>query len=263
MSLRGRAGVLACVIGASACGSSSPPSSPNPGGGGERISGNERLGWNQAASGAAELATFRFAAYVDGNRTLLAEVNCGASGDAFQCSSRMPSMSPGAHTIELVSFVDNDGSVVESGRSSPLRVTLSGAIAPAAPNTNARSATEHTTADGIRLSLTVVADGVDAPTALAFSPDGRVIVAERSGRVRIVEATAVAAAGQLDPIEPALQLDDVLVPNSLAGGLIDIALDPDFVRTGLIYLLYTTSAADGSPVFKVARFRDGRHRHRS
>ena len=50
---------------------------------GERISGNERLGWNQAAADAGELATFRYAAYVDGNRVELTDVSCGgpAGGD--------------------------------------------------------------------------------------------------------------------------------------------------------------------------------------
>jgi quinoprotein glucose dehydrogenase len=254
MKRRGRAGVLLLAIGAAACGGGSkPPSSSDPPTNGERINGNERLGWAQSASSAAELATFRYAAYVDNNRVLLADVNCGAAGGGFECSSRMPSMSPGAHTIELVSFVDG---AAESPRSAPLRVTLAGAVAPADPSGRARNTTEQTTADGIRLSLEVLSDRVESPTALAFSPDGRVFVAERRGQVRIIDPSDLAAGRDIDDIAPALVLDDVLVTGPLAGGLLDVALDSDFARTRLAYVLYTTASADGSPVFKVARYRE-------
>ena len=247
-----RAGVLLLAIGADACGSSpNPPNNPDGGGSGEPIRGTERLGWTQSASSAAELAALRFAAYVDNNRVALSEVNCGASGGRFECSSRMPSMTPGTHTIELVSFLND----VESARSAPLRVTLSGVVAPADLSGATRGAT-GTTADGIRLSLTVVADRVESPTALAFSPDGRVFVAERRGHVRIVDPEELGGGTDVDDIAPALELDDVLVPGPLAGGLLDVALDADFARTKLAYVLYTTASADGSPVFKVARYRE-------
>ena len=160
-----RAGVLLLAIGVAACGSSpNPPNNPGGGSTGESIRGTERLGWTQSASSAAELASLRFAAYVDNNRVALNDVNCGASGGGFECSSRMPSMTPGTHTIELVSFV-NDG--VESARSAPLRVTLSGVVAPGGLSGETRGAT-GTTADGIRLALTVVADRVESPTSHAI-----------------------------------------------------------------------------------------------
>jgi len=253
----GRTGVLLLTIGTAACGGSNkPPSSSDPPGSGERISGNERLGWAQAASSAAELATFRYAAYVDDIRVVLSDVSCNASSGGFECSSRMPSMSPGTHTIQLVSFVESGGVVAESPRSATLRVTLSGAVAPVDPSGRARNTTEQTTADGIRLSLEVVSDRVESPTAVAFSPDGRVFVAERRGRVRIVDPSDLGAGRDVDRTAPALELDDVLVTGQLTGGLLDVALDSDFARTRLAYVLYTTASADGSPVFKVARFRE-------
>jgi hypothetical protein len=123
--------VAALAIALAACGGSGtpPPSTSDPGGTGERISGNERLGWNQGAASASELATFRYAAYVDGNRVALTDVSCGGlSSSAAPCSSRMPAMTPGAHSIELASFSrwrirDREQPV------GPLRVTVTGATA--------------------------------------------------------------------------------------------------------------------------------------
>ncbi len=99
------AAVVTALAAIPACGSSTPPpSTSGPAGGGERITGRERLGWTQSAADATELASFRYAAYVDNNRVELA-ATCGASGGAFSCSSPMPPMNAGAHSIELVSFV--------------------------------------------------------------------------------------------------------------------------------------------------------------
>ena len=100
---------LACLRGQHAS-----PSTSDPGGTGERISGNERLGWNQAAADAGELATFRYAAYVDGNRVELdrRELHGPAAG-RLRAAAGMPAMSPGAHTIELASFVTDGATVAE------------------------------------------------------------------------------------------------------------------------------------------------------
>jgi glucose/arabinose dehydrogenase len=102
-----------------------------------------------------------------------------------------------------------------------------------------------TTADHVQLRLDVIADGLEAPTAIAFAPDGRIFIAERAGRVRIVRD------GQLQA-EPAVTLSDVTEGQ---GGLLSLALDPSFNRTGLVYVLYTTLSRDDRPVFRLARFR--------
>ena len=134
---------------------------PIPGGTGERISGNERLGWNQAATGAGELATFRYAAYVDGTRVELDRrvLRRPERRDALPCNSRMPAMSPGAHSIELASFVSTAAPSIESGRSAALRVTVTGATAggpPPAPRCPAPLTALLTTGDGVELRLDVL-----------------------------------------------------------------------------------------------------------
>jgi glucose/arabinose dehydrogenase len=242
----------ALVIATASCGgSSSPPSTSDPGGTGERISGSERLGWNQSAASAGELATFRYAAYVDNTRVELADATCGGqSGGAFPCSSRMPAMTPGAHAIELVSFVLENGAVIESGRSTALRVTLTGATAglpPAAPA--APVTTLLTTADGIDVRLDVITTELVAPTALAVAPDGRVFVAEREGRVRIIRDGALES-------DPAIVIHEALMTTTSEGGLLALALDREFERTRFVYAAFTVADGEGTRKFRVVRYRE-------
>jgi hypothetical protein len=121
--------VAALTVMLSSCGGGGtpPPASSNPSGTGDRISGNERLGWNQAAADAGQLTKLRYAAYVDGNRVELADVSCSEPrGGVSACSSRMPAMAAGEHTIVVVSFVVDGDRVIES-QASPIRLTVSGA----------------------------------------------------------------------------------------------------------------------------------------
>src|SRR3954471_17622777 len=74
-----------------------------------------------------------------------------------------------------------------------------------------------------------VARGLDHPWGLAFLPDGRMLVTERPGRLRIVSAD-----GQVSPPLgglPRLRAYD-------EGGLQDVALDPKFPENRLVYLTY-------------------------
>ncbi|MGH7342173.1 MAG: hypothetical protein ACREKH_16910, partial [Candidatus Rokuibacteriota bacterium] len=136
MGTRGRSSailVFALVV-ASACGGSSnpPPPAPGPGGGSGTITGRERIGWLQQALDDAQLALFEYAIYVDGARQVLAGDSCSpASGGGFDCSAALPPLSPGQHTLELATFLEANGTVVESERSAPLRVTVAASSAPA------------------------------------------------------------------------------------------------------------------------------------
>jgi glucose/arabinose dehydrogenase len=75
-----------------------------------------------------------------------------------------------------------------------------------------------------------VAKGLENPWSLAFLPDGRMLVTERPGRMRIVTPE-----GQLSP-----PLDGLLpVAAGDEGGLLDVALDPDFERTQALYWTFS------------------------
>src|SRR5688572_22657444 len=80
------------------------------------------------------------------------------------------------------------------------------------------------------LRVVVVTKGLSHPWSLAFLPDGRMLVTERSGQVRVIR-------------------DGVLDPKPLAGvpkvhavrlsGLMDIVLHPNFAQNQIVYLTYT------------------------
>ena len=122
------------LLSLAACGQHTPPPPSTPGGV-ETITGRERIGWDQLAGDTAELATFRYAIYVDGARSEVADASCGGAAGAagFACSGRLPALSPGAHTLELATFLA--GTDAESARSAPLRVTVAPTAAGVAPVT--------------------------------------------------------------------------------------------------------------------------------
>ena len=245
----GRA-IAALVLGVSvACGGSPNPPAPSPGnpGSGETISGRERIGWSQPAQDSSELATFDYAIYVDGARRVLEGDTCGGgSAGAFDCSAPLPSMTAGQHTLELATFVMVNGAPIESARSSALRVTVS-AVSPPAAGVAPQDST-IATGDGHRFRASIVARGLRDPADLAVTPDGRVLVAERAGRVRIAGPE-----GLSDII--ALELDNVMTAD--ASGLSAIALHPDFERNGYVYVAYAVEddRRDGA-AFRIARFRE-------
>jgi glucose/arabinose dehydrogenase len=248
--------VLVLAAFAAACGGGggqNPPGSSNPGSGDAgRITGNERLGWTQTAGEIDNLSSLRYAAYVDGNRLGLPDVSCSSSGGGLACTSRLPAMSAGTHTIELVSFVMDGDNTIESPRSAGLTVTLAGATAGVENATTLRTSsavpTGLTTSDGVTLGVQLVRDGLEMPSALAFTPDGRIFVGERQGRVRVLEGGTVESAPT--------QLDDNIAVHGNDGGLLGLALDPGFARTHLVYALYTVAGRDGDITFRLARFRE-------
>jgi glucose/arabinose dehydrogenase len=85
--------------------------------------------------------------------------------------------------------------------------------------------------------VATVADGLEHPWAIAFLPEGDILVTERPGRLRIVR-------------------DGTLLPNAVPGvpavraegqgGLLDVVLHPDFASNRLLYLSFSKPNADGS-----------------
>ena len=97
---------------------------------------------------------------------------------------------------------------------------------------------------GIRVS--VVTRGLSHPWAIAFLPDGGMLITERPGRLRIVRG------GVLDP-QPVSGVPQVRTDGN--GGLMDVALHPGFAANGLVYLTYTKPVADGRGAPALARGR--------
>jgi glucose/arabinose dehydrogenase len=83
-------------------------------------------------------------------------------------------------------------------------------------------------------NVEVVAEHLEIPWEIAFMPDGRALVTERPGRIRMLEKD-----GTLRD-EPVAEID---VSEQGEGGLLGLALDPEFARNGLVYLYFTTPTA--------------------
>ena len=84
--------------------------------------------------------------------------------------------------------------------------------------------------------VAVVAHGLVNPWGLAFLPDGRMLVTERPGRMRLVGTD-----GRLSPPLPGLPA----VAAESQGGLLDVVADPRFASNRLVYWSYSETAADG------------------
>jgi glucose/arabinose dehydrogenase len=84
---------------------------------------------------------------------------------------------------------------------------------------------------------------LEFPWGLAALPDGRLLITEKPGRLRVFSGGALSA-----PIEnvPAVVYRG---GKSEQGGLLDVAVDPDFARNRRIYLSYS-EAADTQPTGK-------------
>lgn len=91
--------------------------------------------------------------------------------------------------------------------------------------------------DRATFRVVTVAEGLEHPWAMAFLPDGRALVTERDGRLRLLDAD-----GELSPPLGG-------VPNVAArgqGGLLDVAVHPAFAENGLVYLSFAGPGAGGA-----------------
>jgi glucose/arabinose dehydrogenase len=82
-----------------------------------------------------------------------------------------------------------------------------------------------------------VAKGLEHPWGLEFLPDGRMVVTERPGRLRIVDRD-----GRLS--EPLAGVPKVFARGQ--GGLLDVALSPNFAKDRLVYLSYAEPGEGGA-----------------
>jgi aldose sugar dehydrogenase len=91
-----------------------------------------------------------------------------------------------------------------------------------------------------------VAGGLENPWSLAFLPDGRMLVTERAGRLRLVSSDGTLS-------EPLSGVPKVAARGQ--GGLLDVALDPGFGSNRLVYLSFADDRGDGRAGTSVLRGR--------
>lgn len=122
-----------------------------------------------------------------------------------------------------------------SSRAIPLFVSsmlvVAGALYAA---TSARAAQEP---PSVAARVTAVVGGLDHPWAMAFLPDGGVLITERPGALRLLRTPG----GLSKPLTGVPK-----VAASGQGGLLDVALSPDFAKDRYVYLSYAESDGDKS-----------------
>jgi glucose/arabinose dehydrogenase len=115
--------------------------------------------------------------------------------------------------------------------SAAIVITVSFVIA-----TTSRGETTAFASSAGKLDVQTVASGLVNPWALAFLPDGRMLVTERPGRMRIVTPQ-----GQLSP--PLQGVPAVWASGQ--GGLLDVILDRGFAQNSTVYFCYAERSGSG------------------
>lgn len=95
-----------------------------------------------------------------------------------------------------------------------------------------------------QVKVETVAKGLEHPWGMQFLPDGRILVTERPGRMRIVgkDGAISKPIGNVPPVAAYGQ-----------GGLLDVALAPDFATSGTLFFSYAEPRSNGESATAVAR----------
>ena len=121
--------------------------------------------------------------------------------------------------------------------------SVAAVVTACAEPSGAQAQAEAITSQQATFRVVPVATGLEHPWGRAFLPDEGILVTERPGRLRILRD------GILDP-EPIDGVPPVYARGQ--GGLLDVALDPEFAANRLIYLAYA-AVGDGGNSTRVAR----------
>ncbi|HEX5649173.1 MAG TPA: PQQ-dependent sugar dehydrogenase [Steroidobacteraceae bacterium] len=112
----------------------------------------------------------------------------------------------------------------------------------------AEPAAQVVSTEKTKVRLETFARGLERPWGLAFLPDGRSLVTEKAGRLRIVGKD-----GSLgEPLAGVPQVD-----TTGQGGLLDVVLDPAFAQNQTVFLSFAQPRGEGQNATAVARARLG------
>jgi hypothetical protein len=268
------AGLLGIMT--AACGSDSPERSAGPGV--ITVNGSERLAWTQAG----DVAGLRFLAYVNDRAVDLASAACDGATPEATCSSPLPPLNNGVHSIALAAVDKLSG--IESERSAVVVVqkvaggtssATAGSIASTSAGLTAaryapgaRLASLHletgvSTSDGLVYETDTIAAGVKGPAQLAWAPDGRLFVAEADGRVSVIRPGERGASarergdrddGGGEPVHLALDARALLDPPP--AGPMGIAFHPGFAQNHYVYVSFLAQDSRERAALRVIRLRD-------
>ena len=120
--------------------------------------------------------------------------------------------------------------------------SLMASVETSPPNTNYSSAFDgQTRINGVitetDYTVSVLADGLSNPWGMTNLPDGRILVTQKAGTMRIVSQTG----------EVSSAISGIPTVNSSGqGGLLDVAVDPDFTNNRMIYWSFSQDGGGGT-----------------
>lgn len=143
--------------------------------------------------------------------------------------------------IGLVSCSTSNKGTVENPSGSESSSVLP-PVETLSPNTDYKPAFDGQTrvagvATETSYTVTEIASGLSSPWGMANLPDGRILVTENGGTMRIVSQVGEVsnAITGLPPVNSAAQ-----------GGLLDVAVDPDFTQNRMVYWSFSQDGSNGT-----------------
>ncbi|MEZ5290981.1 MAG: PQQ-dependent sugar dehydrogenase [Vicinamibacterales bacterium] len=145
----------------------------------------------------------------------------------------MPAFAPAfdeARIRELIAFIRTRASRAKGAPASRATPVVDGIVA----------------SERHRFRIETITDALETPWGLAVLPDGRVLVTERPGRLRVIERGTLRA-------EPVAGVPKVWTRQD--GGLFDVEAHPDFAKNGWIYLAYAEQRDENRSMTVILRGR--------
>lgn len=93
---------------------------------------------------------------------------------------------------------------------------------------------------------TVITENLDTPWAVAFLPDGSLLVTERSGKIHLLKTNGETESIEFTPAQSIKEIGE--------GGLLGIVLHPDFSNNHYAYIYYTYNGENNNTLNRVSRF---------
>lgn len=94
---------------------------------------------------------------------------------------------------------------------------------------------------------TIIAEGLDTPWAIAFLPNGGMLITERKGTVRLIDKSVRLQDTPVATLEKVQEIGE--------GGLLGITLHPDFTNNNYVYLYYTYKGGSSNTLNRVVRMK--------
>ena len=226
-----------------ACG---PDSSSNDGGGSGGnapvvLHGGERLGWDQPTTAGANASSYTYTMYIDGSPRTLTNVTCSVSGSAFTCSSLLPSLSPGRHSLSLVATSGNESSV--PSRSLEVNVVIASTLPQEVVSDAKPIAQPRCSGTGPCFRSTELLRSPGLISSPVSAQNGRILYVVEGRQIQSVSPGAIAPTLLLDLESPSERILSLAVPAS----------GPD--SGSLLWVTSTETRVDDTRNLTITRYR--------